>query len=45
VVEAMSAEELDTQYSYVRRDLLRIALWAVVLFALILASRYVIPLA
>jgi hypothetical protein len=38
-----SVEELSAHYDYIRRDLIRIAVFAVVIFAGIFAARYVLP--
>ncbi len=39
-VPTASGDDLQARYSYVRRDLVRIAVTAIVLFAAILASQY-----
>ena len=42
--EAVMSADLNKQYAHVRRDLIRIAVLAVVVFGLIFASRFMIPL-
>jgi hypothetical protein len=38
-----TAEELTLHYAYVRRDLTRIVIFAVFIFGMIFAARYLLP--